>query len=56
MTHRKLGDPDEARKWFDRAVDWMNKNGPSLKNNPQVEEELRRFQSEAEGVLELRKK
>jgi superkiller protein 3 len=56
MAHRKLGDPGEARKWFDRAVDWMNKNGPTLKNYPQVEEELRRFQSEAEDVLELRKK
>jgi hypothetical protein len=34
----------------------MNKIGSSLKNNPQIGEELRRFQSEAEDVLELRKK
>jgi hypothetical protein len=34
----------------------MNKNGPSLKNDPQVGEELRRFRSEAEDVLELQKK
>jgi tetratricopeptide (TPR) repeat protein len=56
MAHRKLGDTDEARKWFDQAVDWMNKNGPSLKNKPQLAEELHRFQNEAEEVLELRKK
>jgi tetratricopeptide (TPR) repeat protein len=56
MAHQKLGDPDEARQSFDRAVDWMNKNGPSLKNKPQLAEELRRCQSEAEEVLEMRKK
>jgi uncharacterized protein HemY len=56
MTHRKLDDPNAARKWFDWAVDWMNKNGSSLKNNPQIAVELRRFRSEAEDVLELRKK
>jgi serine/threonine protein kinase/Tfp pilus assembly protein PilF len=56
MSHRKLGDPSEARKWFDRAVDWMNKNGPSLRNNPHLGEELRGFRSEAEDLLELRKK
>jgi tetratricopeptide (TPR) repeat protein len=56
MAHRKMDDPTEARKWFDRAVDWMYKNGPSRKYNRQQGEELHRFQSEAEDVLELRKK
>ena len=24
MAHRRLGDRDEARMWFDRAVQWMD--------------------------------
>jgi serine/threonine protein kinase/Flp pilus assembly protein TadD len=27
MAHQRLGQSDEARKWFDRAVRWMEDNG-----------------------------
>jgi WD40 repeat protein/serine/threonine protein kinase/tetratricopeptide (TPR) repeat protein len=43
MAHWQLGNKEEARKWHDRAVEWMDKNQP---NN----EELRGFRAEA-GVL-----
>ena len=49
MAHWQLGNKDEARKWYDRAVEWMDKNQP--KN-----EELRRFRAEAAELLEVEEK
>jgi hypothetical protein len=40
MAHRQLGHEDEARMWYDKAVDWMEKNRPD-------HEELQRFRAEA---------
>jgi len=42
----QLGRQEEAREWYHRAVDWMNKNEPDSK-------ELRRFRAEAEELLGL---
>ena len=44
MAHWRLGDRDEARTWFDRAVQWMDKHKPQ-------DDELRRFRAEAEAAL-----
>ncbi|MCI0492257.1 MAG: hypothetical protein L0Z07_04895 [Planctomycetes bacterium] len=44
MAHRQLGHKDEARKWYNRAVEWLEKYQP--KN-----EEVIRFRAEAERVL-----
>jgi hypothetical protein len=44
MAHWQLGAKEEARKWYDRAVAWMEKKEP--KN-----EELRRFRAEAEKLM-----
>jgi len=41
MTRWQLGDKQEARKWYDKAVQWMEKNQPK-------DEELIRFRAEAE--------
>ena len=49
MAHWQLGEKDKAREWYDRAVQWMDKNQP--KN-----EELRRFRAEAAELLELKEK
>jgi hypothetical protein len=49
MSQWQLGEKEEARKWYDKAVAWMEKNDP--KN-----EELRRFQAEAEELLGIKKK
>jgi tetratricopeptide (TPR) repeat protein len=48
MAHRHLGDKKEARKWYDRAIEWMEKNKP--KN-----EELVHFRAEAEKLLGVKK-
>lgn len=44
MAHWQLGDKDEARRWHDKAVEWMDKNA---KDN----EELLRFRAEAAALL-----
>jgi tetratricopeptide (TPR) repeat protein len=49
MAHWQMGEKDKARQRYNEAVQWMEKNQP--KND-----ELRRFRSEAEEVLKLRKK
>jgi tetratricopeptide (TPR) repeat protein len=49
MSQWQLGEKEEVRKWYDKAVAWMEKNDP--KN-----EELRRFQAEAEELLGIKKK
>jgi serine/threonine protein kinase/tetratricopeptide (TPR) repeat protein len=44
MAHWQLGDKDRARKWYDQAVEWMERNRPQ-------DVELRRFRAEAEEVM-----
>ena len=56
MAHRKLGNPDEARKAYEQAVQWLEKNKEALEKDKGLAEELRRFRAEAEEVLELKKK
>ena len=49
MAQWQVGEKDKARVWYDKAVEWMEKNQP--KN-----EELRRFRAEASELLELNEK
>jgi serine/threonine-protein kinase len=44
MAHWRLGDRDQARRWFDRAVRWMDSHKP-------YDDELRRFRAEAEVLV-----
>jgi hypothetical protein len=56
MAHWKLGNPDEARKRYRQAVQWLEKNREALeKDKGGLAEQLRGFQTEAEEVLELKK-
>jgi tetratricopeptide (TPR) repeat protein len=48
MAQHRLGNGKAAREWYDRAVQWHEKNQPK-------DEELDRFRAEAEKVLELKK-
>jgi superkiller protein 3 len=54
MAHWQLGEKDKAREWYDRAVEWMDKNQPNL--SAEAAEELRRFRAEAAELLELDEK
>jgi eukaryotic-like serine/threonine-protein kinase len=49
MAHWQLGNKGDAHKWYDQAVQWMDKNQP--KN-----EELRYFRTEATELLGIEKK
>jgi tetratricopeptide (TPR) repeat protein len=49
MAHWQLGNEDEARRWYDRAVEWADKNQPG-------NEELRRFRAEAAGLMKVAQK
>jgi tetratricopeptide (TPR) repeat protein len=47
MANWQQGHKDAARKWFDKAVLWMDKNRPK-------DEELRRFRAEAATLLGIK--
>jgi serine/threonine-protein kinase len=49
MAHWQLGEKEKAREWYERAVQWMDRNQP--KN-----EVLRRFRAEAAELLGLNEK
>jgi serine/threonine protein kinase/Flp pilus assembly protein TadD len=46
MAHWQLGEQDEARRWYGKAVDWMEKQQTDDKL-------LRRFRAEAEELLKI---
>jgi hypothetical protein len=56
LPHAKLGTPEETRKWYNKAVLCLEKNSQALEQEHRRVEELRRFCSHAEEVLELKKK
>jgi tetratricopeptide (TPR) repeat protein len=47
MAHCKLGEKHEARKWFHKAVAWMD----DKKNQGKIDADLRRFRAEAAALL-----
>ncbi len=49
MAHWQLGEKEEARRWYDQAVQWMDKNLPKGK-------ELGRFRAEAAELLKIQTK
>src|SRR5262249_23555897 len=49
MCHARLGEREEARRCFDRAVRWVKEHKGRL--NPVWAEELKAFEAEAAGVL-----
>ena len=49
MGHWKLDQKEQARKWYDQAVQWMEKNAP-------LHEELLRFRAEAAALLAIKSK
>jgi serine/threonine protein kinase/Tfp pilus assembly protein PilF len=48
MAHRQLGDKEQARHFYDQAVQWTDNNRPN-------HEELRRFRTEAAELLGIDK-
>jgi serine/threonine protein kinase/Flp pilus assembly protein TadD len=52
LVHQSLDHPAEARRWYDQAVGWVEKNGPALVKDRRLAAELRILRSEAEKVLQ----
>jgi hypothetical protein len=48
MAHGRRGDAGRARKWYDQAVEWMEKNQPK-------DDELRCLRAEAAALLGIGK-
>ena len=46
MGHHQVGDPEAARLWFDKAVDWIERH-------PKGFDWLASFRAEAEALLKL---
>ena len=46
LAYARHGDRPQARTWYDRAVQWMDKNQPN-------DEDLRRFRAEAAELLKI---
>jgi tetratricopeptide (TPR) repeat protein/thiol-disulfide isomerase/thioredoxin len=51
MAHWRLGHKEEARKWHQRAIEWVKQNHEALAKDRQHAEELRRFGAEAAELL-----
>jgi serine/threonine protein kinase/tetratricopeptide (TPR) repeat protein len=49
MVQWQRGNKEEARRWYQQAVDWMQKHQPA-------DAELRRFRAEAAELLEVKEK
>jgi serine/threonine protein kinase/Flp pilus assembly protein TadD len=49
IAHWRLGDKEQAREWYDKAVQWMDKNEPR-------DEDLRRYRAEAAALLKINEK
>jgi tetratricopeptide (TPR) repeat protein len=56
MAHKKLGHDEEARKYYNQAIQWLDKSKAALEKDKSRGEELRHLRNEAEGVLEFGKK
>jgi tetratricopeptide (TPR) repeat protein len=55
LCHQKVGAATEARKWYDRAVFWLEKNSKVLEQEPGRAEAAQLFRSEAEELLGRKK-
>jgi Flp pilus assembly protein TadD len=55
MAHWQFGEKETARQWYDRAVQWLERNQDQLAGNTEWLEELRRFRAEAEELLNVKK-
>jgi tetratricopeptide (TPR) repeat protein len=51
MAHWRLGDKEQARKWYGRAVQWMEKNQLPRE---ELRQELLRFRAEATELLGIK--
>jgi eukaryotic-like serine/threonine-protein kinase len=56
MAHRQLGDKAKARHWFDKSVQWMEKELSAKKGWWPHDEELKRLHAEAAELIGMKQK
>ncbi len=56
MASWQLGKKNDALKWYEQAVQWIEKNNDVLAKNPRTTEELRSFRAEAVELLKVEAK
>ncbi len=56
MAHWRLDHNEDARKWYDQAVGWMEKNAEELARNKPYEAQCRRYRAEAAQLLGMKEK
>ncbi len=56
MAHWQIGEKEKASKWYNRAVQWMEKSRQDLEKNAEQRTDLNRFRAEAEALLGVRDK
>jgi tetratricopeptide (TPR) repeat protein len=56
MAHGKLAKTEEARKWYDQAIQYLESHQKDLEKDRYGWQELERFRAEAKALLEVKKK
>ena len=54
MAQKQLGQGQEARQAYDRALTWLETNRKTVQETPRLADEVRRSQTEAEQLLKQR--
>jgi hypothetical protein len=56
LVHPRLGHPDEAKQWLDKAVAWIEKADQEKTLGPRDRLELRWLRREAEALVNAQKR
>jgi WD40 repeat protein/serine/threonine protein kinase/tetratricopeptide (TPR) repeat protein len=54
MAHWQLGEKEEAREYYNKAMQWLQENKQLLEKRMSAQEELGRFRAEAEELLGIK--
>jgi serine/threonine protein kinase len=54
MIHGRLGEKEQARKWYDQAVQWMEQNAPDNSELKHLRTELKNIRAEAAELLGIK--
>jgi tetratricopeptide (TPR) repeat protein len=54
MAHWQMGKKEEARRWYQQAVQWMERNQPALEEHRPRAKQLRHFRDEAAELLGIK--
>jgi hypothetical protein len=54
MIHERLGKKEQARKWYDQAVQWMEQNDPDPSELKHLRSELKHLRAEAAELLSIK--